>query len=171
MWADVRRFLNDSEELDTRKAELSKRLAARQAEKYRYVSAYAQDHISEDELSVCLADIENQLDNLRLLPDSVEGHLSQKREQTEIADSTEAWLHALQGRLVDVEDGTKEAFRARRQLVRLLVAKVTIGKKPANSDTEVRITYRFGPPPVSGSASSPSQGGLFGDALKNGSRS
>ena len=38
---------------------------------------------------------------------------------------------------------------------------------------EVRrfLTYRFGPPPASGSAGSPSQGGLFGDALKNGRES
>jgi site-specific DNA recombinase len=188
VWTDVRRFLNDpgevlerlrlelgdegdTQELDARKAELAKRLAARQAEKDRYVRAYAQGHISEDELSVYMADIKNQLDNLRLLLDSVEGELSQKREQVEIADGTEAWLHALQGRVADVEDGTKEGFRARRQLVKLLVAEVTVGKKPENGETEVRITYRFGPPPASGSAGSPSQGGMFGDALKNGSRS
>ncbi len=85
-----------------------------------------------------------------------------------MADSTEAWLHALQGRVADVEDGTKEGFRARRQLVRLLVAEVTVGKQPENGEIEVRITYRFGPPPASGSAGSPSQGGMFGDALKNG---
>ena len=185
VWTDVRRFLNDpgevlerlrdelgdegdTEELDARKAELSKRLATRQAEKDRYVRAYAQGHISEDEFGVYLADIKNQLDNLRLLLDSVEGELSHKREQAEIADSTEAWLHALQGRVADVEDGTKEAFRARRQLVRLLVAEVTVDKKPDSGETEVRITYRFGPPPASGSAGPPSQGGMFGDALKNG---
>jgi site-specific DNA recombinase len=188
VWTDVRRFLNDpgevlerlrdelgdegdTEELDARKAELSKRLAAKQVEKDRYVRAYAQGHISEDELSVYLADLKDQLDNLRLLLDSVEGELSQKREQAEIADSTAAWLHALQGRVADVEDGTKEAFRNRRQLVRLLVAEITVSKKPVNKETEVRITYRFGPPPASGSAGSPSQGGAFGDEVKNGSRS
>jgi hypothetical protein len=69
----------------------------------------------------------------------------------------------------DVEDGAKEAFRVRRQHVRLLVAGITVGKKAEES--EVRITYRFGPPPESGAGGSPSQGGLFGDALKNGSRS
>jgi len=188
VWADVRRFLNDpgevivrvrdelgdegdTEELDARKAELSRRLAARQAEKDRYVRAYAQGHISEDDLGVYMADLKNQLDNLRLLLASVEGELSQKREQAEIADSTEAWLHALQGRVANVEDGTKEAFRARRQLVRLLVAEVTVGKKPENGEIEVRITYRFGPPPASGAAGYPSEGGVFGDALKNGSLS
>ncbi len=97
VWADVRRFLNDpgkvlerlrdelgdegyTEELDARKDELSKRLAARQAEKDRYVRAYAQGHISEDELGAYLADLKNQLDNLRLLLASVEGEVSQKRE-------------------------------------------------------------------------------------------
>jgi hypothetical protein len=50
----------------------------------------------------------------------------------------------------DVEDGTKEVFRARRRLVRLLVAEVTVGKKPESGQTEVRITYRFGPPPEPG---------------------
>ena len=79
VWADVRRFLNDpgevlerlrnehdgdggTEELDARKAELSKRLAAKQAEKDRYVRAYARDHISEDELGVYLADLKPEND-------------------------------------------------------------------------------------------------------------
>ena len=188
VWADVRHFLNDpgevlerlrdelgdegnTEELDARKDELSKRLAAMQAEKDRYVRAYAQGHISDSELDVYMADLKDQLDNLRLLLDSVEGELSQKRERAQIADSTEAWLHALRGRVADVEDDTKEAFRARRQLVRLLVAEVTVGKKPENGETEARITYRFGPPPASGAAGYPSEGGTFGDDLKNGSRS
>jgi hypothetical protein len=36
---------------------------------------------------------------------------------------------------------------------------------------EIQTTYRFGPPPASGSAGSPSQGGMFVSGLKNGSRS
>jgi hypothetical protein len=115
-----------------------------------------------------IADLKNQLDNLRLLLASVEGELSQKREQAEIAKSTEAWLHALQGRVADVEDGTKEAFRARRKLVRLLVAEVTVDKKPESGETEVRITYRFGPPPASGDAGYSSEEGVFGDDFKKG---
>jgi hypothetical protein len=68
VWADARRFLNDpdeilerlrneldgegdTEELDARKAELSKRLAAKRPEKDRYVRAYAQGHISETSLA------------------------------------------------------------------------------------------------------------------------
>ena len=188
MGDDVKRFLNDpgevlerlrnehegdgdTEELDARKAELWKRLAAKQAEKDRYVRAYAQDHISEDELGVYLEDLKDQLDQLHLLLSFVEGELWQKREQAEIADTTEAWLHTLRGRVEDVEDGTKEAFRNRRQLVRLLVAEVTVGKKPENGQTEVRIMYRFGPPPAASNADYSSEVGMFGDDLKNGSRS
>src|SRR5215204_2149527 len=96
-----------------------------------------------------MADLKNQRDNLLLLA-SVEGEFSQKREQTEIADSTEVWLRALQGHVADVEDGTKETFRTRRQLVKLLVAELTVSKKPENGETEVRITYRFSPLPASG---------------------
>ena len=54
-----------------------------------------------------MADLEDQLDNLRLLLlASIEGELSQKREQAEIADSTEAWLHALQGQVVSGGGGS-----------------------------------------------------------------
>ena len=60
---------------------------------------------------------------------------------------------------------------AAKQLVGLLVAEVTVGKKPEDGRTEVRITYRFGPPPTSGSAGSPSHGGVFVSGLKKGSRS
>ncbi len=107
VWSDVKRFLDDpgevlerlrnehhgedgTEELEARKAELSKRLAAKQAEKDRYVRTYAQGHISEDELDVYLADLKNQTDNLRLLLASVEAERSQKREEAELADTTEA---------------------------------------------------------------------------------
>jgi hypothetical protein len=70
--------------------------------------------------------------------------------------------------VADVEDGTKEGIRARRQLVKLLVAEVTCNKKPENGETEIRTTYRFGPPPASGAAGYSSEGGVFGDAHKNG---
>ena len=51
-------------------------LAAKQAEKDRYVRLYAQAHISEDELAVYMADLKNQIDNLRLLLSSVEAEIS-----------------------------------------------------------------------------------------------
>ncbi len=60
----------------------------RQAEKDRYVRTYVQGHISEEELEVYLADLKNQTDNLRLLLTSIEAERSQKREETELADTT-----------------------------------------------------------------------------------
>src|ERR671910_2401298 len=67
VWSDVRRFLedpgeilkrlreqhdaaDDAGELEARRKELAKRLAAKQAEKDRYIRTYAQGHISEEEL-------------------------------------------------------------------------------------------------------------------------
>lgn len=95
-----------------------------------------------------LADLKNQTDNVRLLLASVEAELSQKREQADLVDITEAWLYALRERVAEVEEDTKEAFYARRQLVKLLVAGITVGKRKEDGETEVRITYRFGTPPT-----------------------
>ncbi len=106
VWTDVWRFLknpgevleqvrkqlgseDDGGELEARREELAKRLASRQAEKDRYVRTYAQGHMSEEDLAFYLADLKNQTDNLRLLLASVETELSQKREQAELADTTE----------------------------------------------------------------------------------
>ena len=188
VWSDVRRFLKnpgailerlreehdaaaDAGDLEARRKELARRLAVKQAEKDRYVRAYAQGHISEEELDAYLDELKKQIDNLRVLLASVEAELSERQERKSLTDTTQAWLLSLGRRLEEVEDDTPEAFEKRKQLVGLLVAEVTVGKKPEDGRTEVRITYRFGPPPASGSAGSPSQGGLFGDALKNGSRS
>jgi len=59
--------------------------------------------------------LKNQIDNLRLLIESVETDLSESRERTELADTTHAWLVALRERIVEVE-GTrpKPSPRARR---------------------------------------------------------
>ena len=167
VWTDVRRFLknpgeileqvrkqlgseDDGGELEARREELAKRLASRQAEKDRYVRTYAQGHISEEELAVYLADLKNQTDNLRLLLASVETELSQKREQAELADTTEAWLYTLRERLAEVEEDTPDAFQARRRLVKLLVQSISADKRPEDGRTEIQITYRFGPPVASG---------------------
>jgi hypothetical protein len=87
----------------------------------------------------------NQTDNLRLLLASAEAELSQGQKQAELANTTEAWLYALRERLTEVEEETSEAFKARRQLVRLLVSGITAGRGEDGSP-EIRITYRFGPP-------------------------
>jgi hypothetical protein len=74
VWADVRGFLENpgealervreqlrgtdhTEELVQRREDLAKRLANKQSEKDRYVRAYAQRHISEDELAVYVTDL------------------------------------------------------------------------------------------------------------------
>ena len=78
---------DDGGELEARHGNLSTRLASRQAEKDRCVRTYAQGHIAEEELEVYLADLKNQTDNLRLLLASVEVERSQKREETELAET------------------------------------------------------------------------------------
>jgi hypothetical protein len=84
--------------------------------------------------------------NLRLLIGSVEADLSGRRERAEIAETTHAWLLTLQERLSEVEQDTEGAFRARKRLVRLLVAGVSAGEKREDGTSEVRVTYRFDPP-------------------------
>jgi len=83
---------DEAEKLEKRQGDLRRRLAGKQAEKDRYVRLYAQGHISEDELSVYLADLKNQIGNLRLLLESVEADLSQLAEQREIAETASTWL-------------------------------------------------------------------------------
>ena len=164
VWTDVRRFLEDpgdvlervreqlgsadqTLDLEVRREELAKRLSARQAEKDRYVRTYAQGHISEEELSMYLSDLKNQTDNLRLLLESVEADLSHRRQRTALTESAHAWLLSLRRRLAEVEEDTPEAFRERKHLVELLVETVSVGKQD-DGRAEIRITYRFGPPPV-----------------------
>ena len=96
-----------------------------------------------------MVDLKNQTDNLRLLLASVEAELSQKQEQAALADTTEAWLYALRERLEEIEEDTKEAFRSRQQLVKLLVKTISVDKRPEDGRTEIRITYHFEPPTTS----------------------
>jgi hypothetical protein len=135
---------DEAKKLERRQGDLGKRLAGKRAEKDRYVRLYAQGHISEDELSVYLADLKNQIGNLRLLLQSVEADLSQLAEKREIAETTSTWLATLRERIAEIEADTDEAFQARRQLVKLLVAGITVGRKEGGSP-KIEITYRFGP--------------------------
>jgi site-specific DNA recombinase len=162
VWSDVRGFLESpgevlervreqmesngaTEEIVTRREDLARRLAAKQAEKDRYVRAFAQGHISEDELAVYAADLKNQVENLRLLIAAVETDLAQTQQSKLAAKSTEAWLLSLRERVSEVEVDTEEAFKKRRQLVKLLVERIDVSRDECG-DTQVHITYRFGPP-------------------------
>jgi hypothetical protein len=138
-----------------------------EAEKDRYVRTYAQGHISEEELDVYLADLKNHTDNLRLLLESVEADLSDRRERTALTDTTHAWLLSLRRGIAEVEEDTEEAFQERRQLVKLLVNSISVGKRQEDRRAEIQITYRFGPPASSGAPEEDSFVGSF----KNGSRS
>ena len=164
MWADVRAFLEDpgevlerlrsegidadaaSNDLKARRDDLTRRLAAKNAEKDRYVRAYAQGHISEEELAEYVTDIKNQTNNLRLLISSVEDDLAGLTETRKVAESAAEWLLILRERASEVEADTPEAFRKRRELVRLLVDRISTDRDE-NGHKRVEITYRFGPPP------------------------
>ena len=134
-----------TEDITQRREDLAKRLADKQSEKGRYVRRYAVGHISESELETYLADFQNQTDNLRLLIESVEANLAQRREHAKLAETTHVWFATLRQHITDVEKDTQEVFRTRRQLVRLLVEGSKIGKGE-DWNTEIRITYRFDPP-------------------------
>jgi site-specific DNA recombinase len=163
VWTDVKSFVtnpgevlervreqlgsegDEAKELSAHRDDLATRLAAKQSEKDRYIRLYAQGHISDAELETYLADLKNQISNLRLLIEAAEADLSQSRERAELADTTYAWLTALRERAEEIEEDTPEAFFKRQQLVRLLVERIITGRD-YNGDTTVEITYRFGPP-------------------------
>ena len=103
----ARRGEDDAGELEAREAscQAPRRQAGRKGPLRR---AYAQGHISEEELDAYLAELKNQVDNLRVLVASVEAELSQRREQAEMRRHDEAWLLALGERLAEVEEDTPE---------------------------------------------------------------
>jgi hypothetical protein len=159
VWSDVRSFLKnpgevlerdraelaadaESEDLEECHASLARRLAARETEKGRYVKLFAQGYLDEEALEVHLVDLKNQVENLKLLIDSVEADIGRKEENKLTAQTTEAWLLTLRERIEEVEEDTGEALEKRRELVEQI-------KVNRNEDghTQVQITYRFGPPP------------------------
>ena len=162
VWADVRSFLEnpgevlervkeqlagdrEGEDLQERHASLTARLAAKQKEKARYLSLYAKGHVDEEELELFIADLKNQIENLKLLVASVESDLAQKDENKLVAASTEAWLVSLRSNLAAVEEDTEEGFESRRELAKLLVEKILIARDE-ECRPKVEITYRFGSP-------------------------
>ena len=94
--------------------------------------------------------------------------MSQEQERAALADTTHAWLLSLRQRLAEVEEDTPEGFQERKQLVGLLMQSIWVGKRDDDGRTEIRITYRFGPPPAPEGGPT---GKLSMPQLKNGSRS
>ncbi len=162
VWADVRRFLSDPgailervreqrasddtrAELEARHADITDRLAAKHKERDRWLHLYAQGHLDEGELETHLADLRVQLDNLKVLISSIEDELEAQHEHARVAETAKAWLVTLRERVEEIEEDSPEAYQARRQLVKLLVERILVGRDE-NGETQVRITYRFGPP-------------------------
>jgi hypothetical protein len=130
---------------EERHASLTRRLATMQAEKDRYVKLYAQGHLDEEELEVHLVLEVRQVD-FELLISSVEADIARKEEDKLTAQTTEAWLLTLRERVEEVEEDTEEALEKRRELVKLLVERTNVDRNE-DGRTQLRITYRFGPPP------------------------
>jgi hypothetical protein len=132
-------------ELEARRDDLGRRLAEKSGEKDRYVKLYARGSLSEEELDLYLTDLKNATDNLKLLLETAEAELTERRGRIETAEGVAAWLLALRERLAEVEEDTEEAYRVRHRLVRLLVARIEAGRD-LDAKVNIRITYRFGPP-------------------------
>src|SRR5829696_8939551 len=62
------------------------------------------------------------------------------------AEQTETWLRTLADNLAEVEGDSIEAFQKRRELVELLVEKIT-ADRDEDGRARLTVTYRFGPPP------------------------
>ena len=75
-----------------------------------------------------MTDLRNQVENPKLLIAAVESDLAQKHEYNTAADSTEAWLVTLRKNLAKVEADAEEACESRRELVKLLVQKITVNR-------------------------------------------
>jgi hypothetical protein len=145
VWADVKRFLSDPGEvlervraqlesehdhadLEERRASLRKKLAAVEEEKARLIRSYAKGTLSEAELEITLPDVRNRIENLRLLIESVESDLAAREQDRLAAQNTKAWLRKLADNLEEVDGDTPAAFERRRELVRLLVQRITVGR-------------------------------------------
>jgi hypothetical protein len=111
----------------------------------RYVKLYAQGLVDDEELDGHLADLKNQVENLKMLVAAVEVDLAAKDERALVARTTEAWLLTLRENLADVEQDIEKAFGARRELATLLVEGITVSRGD-DGRPRVEITYRFGPP-------------------------
>ena len=96
---------------------------------------------------VYMAELRNQAENLKWLISSVESDLAQKHESRTMAATTEAWLMIPRKNLDEVEGNTQKAFEARRELAKVLVERITIGRNH-DGKIKVELTYRFGPPEV-----------------------
>jgi signal recognition particle receptor subunit beta len=111
-------------------------------EKNRLIKVYSQGVIDDEELEVQLVDLRTRIENLKMLIAAVDADLARETEAQQVAASTEAWLMTLRENLEEVEQDTEEGWRARREIVALLVDKITVGRNEEGRTT-VSVTYRF----------------------------
>jgi site-specific DNA recombinase len=146
VWSDVRRFLenpgdvldrvraqmesdDEIERLESERERLEGMLAGLRDERLDYLRQHARGAIeSEEELDTLLADVRGRTRNAWLLLENVEVALESRRERRKLADSAAAWLTTLRKRLSEVEEDTETAYLERRQLVKLLVANIVVGR-------------------------------------------
>jgi site-specific DNA recombinase len=166
VWRDVRAFLanpgevlervrereadqGDYGELEERRDSLKKRLVDVERELDRLVSLYASGEMDAERLTTHVRDREERIEHLRLMISAVESDIASHEQNRLAAKQAETWLRTLADNLAEVEADTPEAFGKRRELVRLLVEKVT-ADRDEDGHARVEITYRFGPPPDEG---------------------
>jgi site-specific DNA recombinase len=162
VWDDIRSFAEDpgdaldraveqmaervqADGLEERRESLAKRLAQTQAEKSKYVKLYAQGSLEEEELDVHLADAGNRIANLKLLAESVEADIAHKQQDYIATQDAALWLASLRDGLDALEEDTEEAFLKRRELVKLLVERITVGRAE-NGQCKIDVVYKFRPP-------------------------
>jgi hypothetical protein len=162
VWSDVRQFLcnpgavlerireqresgAETIELEERKADLTKRLREVERERDRLLELYVTGEIDADWLTSHVRDRENKIANLKVLLAGIEDDLARRHEQTAQAESAASWLVTVASRVEEVEEDTEVALEKRRELIRLLVEKITVGRDETGQP-RVHITYRFGPP-------------------------
>jgi cytochrome c1 len=86
----------------------------------------------------------------------IDAALSQKAEAEHDARTTRdtAWLASLQDGLSSLEEDTAEAHEGRRELLSLLVERISVGRDETRPDKpRVRIDYRFAVPAKPGDTS------------------
>jgi chromosome segregation ATPase len=159
VWDDIKTFIEDpgdplerakqqmleraqSDGLEERRESLAKRLAQTQAERSKYVKLYAQGDLDEDELEVHIADAKNRIANLKLLMESVEADIAYRQQDYIAAQDAALWLASLRDSLEALEEGTGEAFLQRREVVKLLVERITISAGE-NGRVKIDIIYKF----------------------------
>jgi hypothetical protein len=88
---------------------------------------------------------ENRIANLKLLMEAVEADIAHRQQDYIAAQGAALWLASLRDGLKAPKEDTEEAFFQRREVVRLLVERITISAGE-NGQVKIDIMYKFCPP-------------------------